>query len=503
LKEFSPSSKCTSCSQVSTAAHEELPLPYIPNFSVVAAPFNTPGHQILGLLPKSEQITSKMLWVDDIQTPEVFQLVLAKHDQVLTKSFQPLVVIFKSEPLPINARILSYDLPRLRAPGGFFNPINSHLLAIPFNFQQFSSASYLCLGLISNFHPFSYSLATQTPIVKSQTSQSSSGSPVIELQQMPVRPIPAAQHLPRPAAVDFVTPSSPLPLVRSDESILIRSLQRFAETQPNTPLFKTPENFDLSLLLPDDYMNSLNDSHPIGLVPKSMALEQPNFLPMSVPSNADHTLTPWTDFQVVASMNSSIPQFFRPLIYMKTLDIDSQIDSFNNGVKLPIWLIVNEMGREQQQYQAVLIRNPYEPMPDSPYFVLCMTPLPEAISSSSTVKTPLSTDVLDSNPAIHPRVIATSTSKPFIDAETTKSSIAAVKTSEPAEDRERRIETIPTTPIVSQSNQVRGKMLGSKPLPSKKSWKNRLSYNMEPSVKVVKREPSSTTSRSILSYFGI
>jgi hypothetical protein len=132
-----------------------------------------------------------------------------------------------------------------------------------------------------------------------------------------------------------------------------------------------------------------------------------------------------------------------------------------------------------------------------------MTPLPEAISSSSTVKTPLSTDVLDSNPAIHPRVIATSTSKPFIDAETTKSSIAAVKTSEPAEDRERRIETIPTTPIVSQSNQVRGKMLGSKPLPSKKSWKNRLSYNMEPSVKVVKREPSSTTSRSILSYFGI
>ena len=98
---------------------------------------------------------------------------------------------------------------------------------------------------------------------------------------------------------------------------------------------------------------------------------------------------------------------------------------------------------------------------------------------------------------------STSTSKPFIDAETTKSSIAAVKTSEPAADRERRIETIPTTPIVSQSNQVRGKMLGSKPLPSKKSWKNRLSYNMEPSVKVIKREPSSTTNRSILSYFGI
>jgi hypothetical protein len=474
--------------------YKELPLPYIPNFSVVAAPFNTPGHQILGLLPKSEQITSKMLWVDDIQIPEVFQLVLALHDQLLSESFQPLVVIFKSEPLPANARILSYTFPRLRSPGGFFNPINSHLLAIPFDYHQFASASYLCLGLLNNFHPLADTLATQklTPVAISNSrtsSQPSLQSPVIELPQQPVRP---AVHLVEPAAVDFVTPSSPLPLARSDESILFRSLEQFIERYPKTPLFTAPENFQILTMLPEDYLNSQQESHPVGLVPKSMALE-PNFLPMSIPSDYYNAQNPWNEFQVVAAMNLSFPRFFQPLILMKPLDIDL----FNNGVKLPLWTVVNEKGKGQSSYQVVLIRNIYEPMPDSPYLVTCIVPRiqPEAISLSFIVKTPRwmsSPDVLD-NPAIHPRVIAaTSTSKSFI--ETAKASIPAVTMSEPS-DRERRIENI-TTPIGNQSNRAQGKSL-----PSKKSWKNRPSYDIEPSVKVVKREPSKTQ-RSIWSYFG-
>ncbi len=485
-RDISDSSK-----ELSSTVYKDLPLPYIPNFSVVAAPFNTPGHQILGLLPKSEQITSKMLWVDDIQIPEVFQLVLALHDQLLSESFQPLVVILKSEPLPANARILSYNFPRLRSPGGFFNPINSHLLAIPFNYHQFASASYLCLGLLNNFHPLADALATQklTPfaISNSQTSQPSLQSPVIELQQ-PVRPIPAA-HLLETAAVDFVTPSSPLPLARSVESsILFRSLEQFIERYPKTPLFTAPENFKILTMLPEDYLNSQQESHPVGLIPKSVALE-PNFLPMSIPSDYYDAQNPWNEFQVVAAMNLSFPRFFQPLILMKPLDIDL----FNNGVKLPLWTVVNEKGKGRSSYQVVLIRNIYEPMPDSPYLVTCIVPRiePETISLS-IVKTPRmsSPDVLD-NPAIRSRVIAAnSTSKSFI--ETAKASIPAVKMSEPS-DRERRIENI--TPIGIQSNQAKGKSL-----PSKKSWENRPSY-IEPSVKVVKREPS-TARRSIWSYFG-
>ncbi|KZS10953.1 Uncharacterized protein APZ42_024462 [Daphnia magna] len=494
LKEDISFPTATPCSKgLSPTVQEDLPLPYIPNYSVVAAPFNTPGHQILGLLPKNEPLTANLLWVDDVKVPEASQLVLAlPKGQVLPEKFELIVIRFKTEPLPYNARIVGYNFPRLRYPGGFFNPTNSHLIAVPYNRKsEFSAASYVCLGLLHNSHPLSYTLATQQvqplvpPAIPSKTNQPSFQSTVVQ-QQMPMLSIPPLKFL-RPAAVDFVTPSSPLPLTRTAENILLRSLEQFIERHPETPLFQLPDNFELSAVRPEIFVDSRERNRPIGIVPKSVPL-QSNLLPLMGPPNHDDMTNIWTEFQVVVAMDmsSSLPPFFQPFILVKTI----QSDLSENGVKLPVFVNINDEDNGKSSYQIVLVRNPYEPIPVHPYFIMCMVPKiqKELTSPMTTIKTPISNaDVLD-NPAIHPRMIATTTSKPY---ETTKTSIPAVKKTEPAHENGRD----DITANASQSNQVEGK-----PLPSKKSWKYRFSF-MEPSVKVIKREEA-TTQRSILSYFG-
>lgn len=497
LDEKISSPTATPCSKgLSSAVQEELPLPYVPNYSLVAAPFNTPGHQILGLLPKNEPLTANLLWIDDIKVPEVSQLVLAlPNGQLLPEKFELIVVSLKTDTLPYNARILSYNFPRLRYPGGFFNPTNSHLVAVPYNRNQFSPASYVCLGLLHNSHPLSYILATQQvqqlvpPAFPSKTNQPSFQSTVAQ-QQMAVLSIPPLEFL-QSAAVDFVTPSSPLPLSRTAEITLLRSLEQFTERHPETPLFQLPDNFELSAVRPEVFVDSRERNRPIGLVPKSVPL-QSNLLPLMGPPNHDDMQNIWTEFQVVVAMDmgSPLPPFFQPFILVKTI----QGGLSENGVKLPVFANIDDESNGKSSYQIVLVRNPYEPIPAHPYFIMCMVPKiqKELISPMmTTIKTPLlNADVLD-NPAIHPRMIPSSTSKPYI-AEIAKTSIPVVKMTEPS--RENGHDIIITN-NVSQSNHVQGK-----PLPSKKSWKFRLPL-MEPSVKVIKREEA-TTQRSILSYFG-
>ncbi|KAI9555777.1 hypothetical protein GHT06_018293 [Daphnia sinensis] len=486
----------TPCSKgLSLAVQEDLPLPYIPNYSVVAAPFNTPGHQILGLLPKNEPLTANLLWVDDIKMPEVSQLVLAlPNGQILPEKFELLVIRFKTQPLPYNARIVSYNFPRLRYPGGFFNPTNSHLIAVPYNRKpEFSAASYVCLGLLHNLHPLSYTLATHqvqplvSPAIPTKANQPSFQSTIVQ-QQMPMVSIPPLEFL-QSAAVDFVTPSSPLPLTRTAENILLRSLEQFTERHPETPLFQVPDNFELSAVRPEIFVDSRERNRPVGIVPKSVPI-QSNLLPLMSPPNHDDMDNIWTEFQVVVAMDtsSSLPPFFQPFILVKTI----QGDVSENGVKLPVFVSINDEDNGKSSYQIVLVRNPYEPIPVHPYFIMCMVPKirKEPTSPMTTTKTPLSNaDVLD-NPAMHPRMTATTTSKPYI-TETAKTSIPTAKKTEPPHENGRD----DVAANASQSNQVEGK-----PLPSKKSWKYRFSF-MEPSVKVIKREEA-TTQRSILSYFG-
>ncbi|XP_057367831.1 uncharacterized protein LOC130688809 [Daphnia carinata] len=495
LKEDISLPTATPCRKgLSPAVQEDLPLPYIPNYSVVAAPFNTPGHQILGLLPKNEQLTANFLWVDDVKIPEVSQLVLAlPNGQVLPEKFELIVIKFKTEPLPHNARIVGYNFPRLRYPGGFFNPINSHLVAVRYNRKsEFSAASYVCLGFLPNSHPLSYSLATQQvqsrvpPAIPSKTNQPSFRNTVVQ-QQMPMLSIPPLEFL-RPSAVDFVTPPSPLPLTRTAEKILLRSLEQFTERHPETPLFQVPDSFELSAVRPEIFVHSRERNRPIGIVPKSVPL-QSNLLPLMGPPNHDDMENIWAEFQVVVAMDtsSSLPPFFQPFILVKSI----QGDLSENGVKLPVIISINDEDNGKSSYQIVLVRNPYEPIPVHPYFIMCMIPKiqKELTSPVTTTKTPLSNaDALD-NPAIHPRMTATTTSKPYI-TETTKSSIPTAKKTEPAHENGRD----DMAANASQSNQVEGQ-----PLPSKKSWKYRFSF-MEPSVKVIKREEA-TTQRSILSYF--
>ena len=325
--------------------------------NTAVAKIGTFDYHILGLLPKSEELSSEFLWVDNIRIPEEVQLILAlPNARTLPNSFEFLLVAPKSEPLPPNARILNYSFPRLRSSNSFFNPINSHLLAVPFLSIYSNCTSYLGLGLLPNAHPLSLALSLQH-----------------------VQPAPPAQPITPPS------PTAPPPYPSGNVSAPTRSLEQLQDNFRITGIERA------KILLGKQY--------PLLVTSKSMT-PHPNYIPynLTLPHHEEtHKLL--NDFQIVAKMDEDpwVPPNFYPLVL-----VPIQIgDLSDNEIKLHMFINITEGEEvnEKKNFQVVMLRNPFQKYtPAYPYYIMCIVPKNQPESS-------LSSDLIGYNPTTQPTFI--------------------------------------------------------------------------------------------------
>lgn len=476
---------------------QDLPLPVIPGLSVALAPFNTPMHQIFGLIPESEPLSSNLVYIDNIQIPESYQLVLAVPvGKLLPEKFQPLIVLSKHNPLPLNARVVSYNFPHLRVLGGILSPSNANLAAVQFN-QHFFSSHYLCLGMLPNSHPLSYGLSTQLlpsvqavqPLLAIPIPPSGDGL-LMPQERVPFEPMEKVKsQLNNIPPTELSTPSTP-----SIEEILIRSLEQFAGKYPNAQPFNVPDNFHLWPCLHDENLNSQTKEFPVGLVPKSMP-PNPKILSLVLP-DFKYSEDIWTDFKPVALLDgpSSMPSYFKPLI-MSPLFEPNTID---NSVRLPIIITKTDKNNETQYFQFVLVENASEPIPTG--HLMCVSP--NILSEHSFMTTPKTSSDPDTpdNLAIHPRFLKTKAN------ENTTETIPATST---ASTTISSTTFTPTNTTMAAAQQQSGRSKSFKQSDnvttikyhsSKKSWKQPTLF--EPSVRVIKRTPIKARESFLWSLFG-
>ena len=453
----------------------ELPLPVIPNFSTVLAPYGTTGHQILGILPKSESSNSNW-WVGDIQIPENVHLIMTPpQPATMPYNFEVLVLVEKRKIAPPKSRILNYSFPPLRYlttdGGGFFSPTNSQLVAMPFfDFQSFNiqlkNSPYLALSLLPNSHPLSNALSTNPSV------------PIPIIPKPIPMSLPILQPIPPNQLSQPVTPSPPLLPPSDDVSALVHSLGDFTAKYPGTPLFQLPDNFEITGVHPDHIRTFLGKAYPLILVPKSFPPSQ-DHLPLMGPPNHDESHQLWTDFQLVAKVDADpwTPPFFHPFVLVSARLL---INLSENEVPLPIFINTTEVDgvTGNEILQVIMIRDPRQP-PAHSYHVMCIVPKISRNTNSMT-------DVPES-PAIYPSRIIPDNTTTTLPTNTETSTIAVTESGIRGNQHDSESEKKP------------------KPLPSKKSWKNRLaSYGVvEPSVKVIKREPTATGHSILISLFGL
>lgn len=445
-----------------------------------------------------------MLWIDNIQIPEDVQLVLVlipDPHSLSANNFQPLYVIPK-DAVSLNFRIINYSFPHLRIRGGFLSPSNSYLVIAPAGQQPLS---VLCLGLLPNDHPSipksfqALSNANHVPL-----NSAVSHGQVIPKQSLPVV---VADRLPSIVPY-FVVPSPPLPLSQptlSAEANLLRSLQQFLDKDANLRFIREPDNFELVPVSPDTFRTSLKSQHAVGLIPKSIPVSDDfiQFKPLD-PEYQDL----WADYQVVADNTTSpAPSFFQPFI---VVPIGEPMLN-DNCVKLPFFVTRNTQNPDTSiSLQFVLVRNLYELMPAQSFMVLCLVPKSQfnnsAIPTNST-----DSDVLD-YPAMQPRLVLTTTTEKPTTIATVGSALTLIdetpiapKTVTAAVSNQSYKQT--ESSLESHTDSGKQSDTGFRPLPSKKSWKNRLLPVIEPSVTVVKRTPGSVPTtvveRSIFNLLGL
>lgn len=407
-------------------------------------------------------------------------MLLPVDDQIMPANFLVLVVMCKGKPLPPNAQILTYNFPPLRSPEGFFNPIKDHILAIPFESISSNYSSYLGLGLLPNSHRLSNVLSTAQQIQQVQAAKAAEMNVTITIPSTPQLPIPPNQ--PSQPAATLPPQILPSPL---DEFGVVHAIEEFTAKYPGVPLFQLPDNFLITGVRPENILASLGKKYPLILLRKPVS-PSPDYLILKGPPHHNETDQPWGDFQLVAKTDTNPlnPPFFLPLILVSVL----QNGLSNNELRLPIFVNLHDKVEKENVtsiFQVVLLLNQLEP-PTHPYFIMCMAP-----SENPTNKNSSDPDAPD-NPAIHPRFLpstSTTTSIPIINKISTSTTIAPV--TEPVRGNK---------PVVAGPD-IAGSKSEKKPLPSKKSWKNRLPpyrVTVEPSVKVVKREPAKASENSFV-----
>ena len=343
-------------------------MPVVPNYSTVAARFGLADHYLLGILPKTEELNSYILLVDELQIPEDVHLVLLSTLDVPDK-FQVLIVISKKIPLPPSARILNFNFPPLRGEKNFFYSAVCHLAAMPLKDVKPDHSIYMSLlGLLHNSNPFANftnalpQLAHHVQPVQ-QPAQSKDFSSVVNSRNL-------KQALP------IIQPKLTL-----NESALLRSLEKYKE---KNALFQIPDGFEMiGVQHPVNDIKALpGDIYPLILIPRNFPPSS-DYLSLGGTRPNNETQQLWADFQVVAKKctNPSTPHALA-MSYPFILVPNSQLGFSENELRLPIYIDnvkINQIANGKGEaikidiYRPALVRDPTKPI-SVPYDLMCIRP---------------------------------------------------------------------------------------------------------------------------------
>lgn len=481
---------------------QSLPIPILPRFSLIAVHYGSQNVHPLGLLPASEATADTLTWVDDVSVAgKTKKLVIAGLlDRSTPSNFEPLCIVKKSEQLKDGDVVLPLSFPPVMSSEGFLNEHNSKLITAGKASKYLSSRH--CLAFTSDNDP--------TPNSSFQLNHvpHTGYEPTTQLNYQPeITTSPYASHDDSPIwtydeEYNEIPINNPQVAPQAEEKL-----------PPPTFGFPSPPGYQLSLVNPSVYKSygPSSNFHLIGLLPRSELhflngfLEVPkvDFSPDKQYGDleaVDSFQKIWTDHSLVVRVNNAqpVPSSFKFVILFRA-DHAGKLKALNATV-WPIHVQLDGQHTTADYQLAHIPKLTYgsHDLLDSLFLLLTAIPersvVPPADLESKSNALRLEYE-MPAYPGIQspdsqdagPEMNSTSLKTDILESVNNKTSTTqqALSTVQRQDD------------VNADSNNP---LTHSKPLPSKKSWKNRVSQPM--STRSQTSSEINRVAREILAFLG-